>query len=671
LGCADGMPMPQGTPAPPPGAGPGAGPGRSDEERPPPDPHRPADAVAADQAAELLRELEELQEDLEGRMALGADPPASGGGQPCRAPRCQPAPVPLRELNEEIEEAQREVLFRLAEAVEGRSKETGSHVMRVADLSYVLALKSGIEETEAELLRMAAPMHDVGKVAIPDAILHKPGTLTPEEFAVMQRHTTLGYEILRGSKRRILQAAAVVALQHHEKYSGRGYPLGLKGQRISVYGRITGIADVFDALSFDRVYRRAWELDRILDLLRKERGESFDPSLIDIFLANLDQFLAIRDGFPGHWGDDARSSARTPIPANRSRGPLRRDTGLPVGPGAGRGASPHGGRPNLAPVWRSPSDPREGQAKVSAAHVLLAEPQPQLRGMMERALRRLGYETTTAGDGSQALAFLQEHTGPGLAILGPGLADGAGLAVCRQFRRLERTRYVYVILVSPQADRQASAEGLRAGADACLPAPVDPVELEAQLLAARRILDLEAELIGTRQSLREQAARDALTGLWNRPAILELFHAERARARREDSGLGVILSDVDHFRQINETYGLHVGDLILQAICGRMRSVTRAYDMTGRYGDGEFLSILPRCEATFARDVAERLRRRIADEPIAAAGASIAVTISLGVATERGAAEADGDSVIRAADLALCRAKCAGRNRVEIAPTSQ
>ena len=140
-------------------------------------------------------------------------------------------------------------------------------------------------------------MHDIGKVAIPDEILKKPGKLTDEEFIYMQKHTEIGYNILKGSNRKILKAASIVANQHHEKWNGRGYPQGLKGEEIHIYGRITAVADVFDALGSDRVYKKAWELDRILNLFKEERGEQFCPTVIDAFLSIVGDMVKIRDAF--------------------------------------------------------------------------------------------------------------------------------------------------------------------------------------------------------------------------------------------------------------------------------------------------------------------------------------------------------------------------------------
>ncbi|KRE48228.1 HD domain-containing phosphohydrolase [Paenibacillus sp. Soil724D2] len=200
-------------------------------------------------------------------------------------------------LTNEIEETQKEIIFRMGEIGESRSKETGNHVKRVAEYSYLLALGLGMSQEEAELLKMASPMHDIGKVAIPDSILNKPGKLTDEEFKLMQNHTRIGYNLLKNSNRHILKTAAVVAYEHHEKWNGRGYPRGIKGEDIHIYGRITAIADVFDALGSERVYKKAWELDRILTLFKEEQGEHFDPKVVDAFFQQLPAILRVRDQY--------------------------------------------------------------------------------------------------------------------------------------------------------------------------------------------------------------------------------------------------------------------------------------------------------------------------------------------------------------------------------------
>ncbi|MDY0122220.1 MAG: PAS domain S-box protein [Sulfurimonas sp.] len=199
------------------------------------------------------------------------------------------------ELNQEIVDTQKEIVLTMGAIGETRSKETGLHVKRVAEYSYLLATLYGLEEEHAQRIKQASPMHDIGKVGIADSILNKPGKLTEDEFEIMKTHAELGYEMLKHSQRPILKTAAIVAYTHHERYAGDGYPNGMRGEDIPIEGRITAVADVFDALGHDRCYKKAWELERILDLFKKERGKHFDPKLIDLFMQNLDKFLEIRD----------------------------------------------------------------------------------------------------------------------------------------------------------------------------------------------------------------------------------------------------------------------------------------------------------------------------------------------------------------------------------------
>jgi len=200
-------------------------------------------------------------------------------------------------LMQEVSDTQREVVFTMGAIGESRSKETGNHVKRVAEYSRILAQAYGLEKKEVELLKQASPMHDVGKIAIPDAILKKPGRFNAEERTIMDTHAELGYNMVKGSDRPLLKAAAIVAYQHHEKWNGHGYPQKLQGEEIHIYGRITAIADVFDALGSDRVYKKAWSDDRIFSLLKNERGEHFDPKLIDLFFENIEEITEVREKF--------------------------------------------------------------------------------------------------------------------------------------------------------------------------------------------------------------------------------------------------------------------------------------------------------------------------------------------------------------------------------------
>jgi PAS domain S-box-containing protein len=209
---------------------------------------------------------------------------------------CQDITESLR-LTRALLETQRELLFIMGEVVENRSHETGQHVKRVAEISRLLALKYGLDADTAEMIKVSAPMHDIGKVAIPDAILHKPGKLDGGEFEVMKTHASLGYDILKCLDRPLVQLAARIAHEHHERFDGQGYPRGLKGAEISIEGRIVAIADVLDALGHARTYKSAWGDADIRDYFLAQRGAQFDPQLVDILIGSWDEIVAIRERY--------------------------------------------------------------------------------------------------------------------------------------------------------------------------------------------------------------------------------------------------------------------------------------------------------------------------------------------------------------------------------------
>lgn len=195
---------------------------------------------------------------------------------------------------EELRVSRQETVERLARALELHDGETGRHVNRMASIAAFLGERVGLDGDRVLLLRTAAPMHDVGKVATPDGVLRKRGPLTPTEREEMQRHTTVGYEILADSESELLQLAATIALTHHERWDGGGYPQGLAGEEIPLEGRITAVADVFDALLSDRCYRSALSLDDALEVIREGRGTHFDPQVVDALLDNLEEALSLR-----------------------------------------------------------------------------------------------------------------------------------------------------------------------------------------------------------------------------------------------------------------------------------------------------------------------------------------------------------------------------------------
>ena len=204
----------------------------------------------------------------------------------------------ISEATSEIRLRERETLLRLARAGEYRDEETGNHVVRMAKYSRVIAEQLGFSKDEADVIEMAAPMHDIGKIGIRDDILLKPGKLTQDEFEIMKRHTIIGYDILKDSPSKFLQMGSIIALNHHEKFDGTGYPYGKKGNEIPIEARIVAVADVYDALVSDRPYKNAWSMDAALEHMENHSGKHFDPDALDAFKEQIDTVSKIHGMLP-------------------------------------------------------------------------------------------------------------------------------------------------------------------------------------------------------------------------------------------------------------------------------------------------------------------------------------------------------------------------------------
>jgi putative two-component system response regulator len=202
----------------------------------------------------------------------------------------------VAERTEALRQSQEETIRRLSLAIDFRSRETGEHVERISEGAGVLARRLGLGPAREELIRMAAPLHDVGKIGMPDEVLLKAGPLTPEERSEMEGHAQVGYRLLTGSGSELLETAALIAWTHHERWDGTGYPRGLAGEEIPIEGRIVAVLDVFDALTHDRVYRPAMDLETALGIIRDGRGTHFDPLVVDLFLGALDEMITLRSG---------------------------------------------------------------------------------------------------------------------------------------------------------------------------------------------------------------------------------------------------------------------------------------------------------------------------------------------------------------------------------------
>jgi diguanylate cyclase (GGDEF)-like protein len=297
--------------------------------------------------------------------------------------------------------------------------------------------------------------------------------------------------------------------------------------------------------------------------------------------------------------------------------------------------------------------------------VLIADDDSVSRLTLAHMLARWGYEVLAASDGTQAWSYLEKPDAPRLAILDWMMPGMTGPQLCRKLRELKREPYTYVLLLTARTDKQDVVEGMDSGADDYVTKPFDRDELQVRLRAGRRIVDLQAELVAARESLRDLATHDPLTGSWNRFAIMDTLNREASRSEREGSPLAIIMVDLDHFKLVNDTHGHLAGDAVLREAARRMQECVRSYDHVGRYGGEEFLIVLPGTSGPNALQLAERLRAALARGPIQVAGVSIRVSASFGVTAAEHPAAMVPETLIRLADDALYRAKEQGRNRVE------
>jgi diguanylate cyclase (GGDEF)-like protein len=303
--------------------------------------------------------------------------------------------------------------------------------------------------------------------------------------------------------------------------------------------------------------------------------------------------------------------------------------------------------------------------------VLIADDDPISRRLLHVSLAGAGYRVMAAPDGSEALRILNQEDSPRLAVLDWMMPSLDGVDVCRAVRRAAREPYRYIILLTAKGHQTEIIEGLEAGADDYITKPYDLQELKARLRAGKRILELQEQLVMAREQLRVQATHDSLTGLFNRMAILEALEREVVRSNREKHPMAVIMADLDHFKDINDTYGHQAGDAVLQEIARRMLSSFRAYDFVGRYGGEEFLIVVPSSELPVAVELAERLRQNASAQPANVGGVTIPVSLSLGVAASTAGSSSQATQLLHSADEALYAAKKAGRNRVESALSVQ
>lgn len=308
---------------------------------------------------------------------------------------------------------------------------------------------------------------------------------------------------------------------------------------------------------------------------------------------------------------------------------------------------------------------------LNVMKTLIAEDDAVTRRMLEATLTKWGYTVVMATDGQEAWRILQQEDPPRLAVLDWMMPEMSGLEICRLIRQRPTAAYIYLILLTVMSQKENIIAGMEAGADDYIVKPFEAQELKMRLRAGQRIIDLQDSLLTVQKKLQHEASHDLLTDLWNHATIMGILDQECNRAARSGQAVGVMMADLDNFKQINDTHGHLVGDRVLREVSARLRGSIRSYDAAGRYGGEEFLVVLPDCrQPAAAVQTAEDICHRIAGQPIVAPTGPLTVTISVGLAIGRLPAVLQPEMLINAADQALYQAKRQGKNQVVLAAAS-
>jgi diguanylate cyclase (GGDEF)-like protein len=294
--------------------------------------------------------------------------------------------------------------------------------------------------------------------------------------------------------------------------------------------------------------------------------------------------------------------------------------------------------------------------------IFLAEDDRTSRSILTAVLKKWGYDPVVAADGAAAWEILRRPDAPRLVLLDWNMPEMDGLEVCRRVRKEESSNPAYVIMLTGKGEKSDIVQGLDAGANDYICKPYDNDELMARIRVGKRMVELQAALVEARDTMAHQALHDALTGIFNRRAILETLEREISRARREGGTVSIGMLDIDHFKKINDTHGHQVGDEVLIGFVRTVQRSLREYDVTGRYGGEEFLIIAPVLKGEPFAGVYERVRSKVAATVFETTAGPVSITVSIGTVAGSGASPIDG--MLRKADDALYRAKAEGRNRV-------
>jgi putative two-component system response regulator len=541
-------------------------------------------------------------------------------------------------------------MFALAKLAESRDSETGAHIERVQSYARLIAkhlsdeVKAchGVDDEYVRLLYQTSPLHDLGKVGIPDAILLKPGRLTADEFAIMKTHTIIGAETLDAALRRFpsarfLQFAKEIAATHHERFDGSGYPNGLAGDQIPLCGRIVAVADVYDALGSRRVYKSPMTHEMAKAVIVREQGSHFDPEVVQAFLRAEKQIVEVRQ--------------------------LLRD----------------GVEPAAAARMTLPTTPPLVQCGPTTCSILVAEDDPLILDQLIELLTVTGERIFPVNNGEDALRVLEEQS-PRVVVSDWVMPRMDGVDLCRRIRACGEACPAYFIMLTAHTDKIRLLDAYEAGADDFVSKPFEPEVLLARVRAGIRAAKLRDELVrkaNGSQSLNAQLATmntrlqrlaitDELTGVFNRRHGMGRLAEQWDLLQRQTRPLTIAMIDVDRFKEINDTRGHDAGDIILKGLAAVLRKHTRGTDTLCRVGGDEFLVIFPSQTNREALVCAERFLAEIQAGGFRVGAETIKATISVGLATRtRGMAQLS--DLLKAADQALYAAKNAGRHIVSIA----
>jgi diguanylate cyclase (GGDEF)-like protein/putative nucleotidyltransferase with HDIG domain len=533
----------------------------------------------------------------------------------------------------------------LVAALDARDKETEGHSRRVVAFTLALAGKLRVTQAELPTVRRGALLHDIGKIGVPDAILHKPGPLTEDEWKIMRKHPEWGAGILRGIP--FLESAVKVLLAHHERWDGGGYPRGLKGEEIPLGARTFALADTLDAITSDRPYRAARSFSSAREEIARGRGSQFDPAVVDAFLGVPEQEWAI-----------LRSESIDPEPVSQEA------------------------IATLSESYGSPSAAKHLERIINAVSCSL-----DFRNVLEEAVRVAVEDLGAAAAG----LFLYDRETDTLALAAERDLPEAFRERFQRFpvegfhnemvlRDARLNVFGSVSEVSEFVELGLPQRVPRLGQYACI-----PIRRGEQVEGVLGVLQYEGtlfdeetlriyELIGLHigialknaaeyEDLHHRATTDGLTGAYNRAYFDDFIASELARARRYDHTLSVLMLDIDRFKGFNDSHGHQAGDEALRTMVSVMQSSVRNIDLISRYGGEEFSVVLPETGEPGALSVAEKFRKRLESE-LTAKGE---LTVSIGVSSFHGGEpDLTAEELVGRADQALYAAKRAGRDCVRL-----